>query len=348
MSEPSQREYLVKKINKIPKEETIGIINRSGNDYLTESKLTKHRIEFNKLGGLSLRESVEVQSFISLYTYVLDKNKVNALSYFLTRIEGIGAKGADIFINKLKNKKEVKNKKITKVLDELEEIRIPILEINSNQVVKEISKQIKEYHYKYILPKISKPWKETRIEEAKTKIDILHEEILEKGHIFEVKELLDSYFLGGETKTDKEDKSKNVVVTTIHSAKGLEWDHVFLIDWDQNSFERDCKKEAQRLNYVAVSRAKTNLYILSRTSAPFNIGMDYINNNKNIFETMNSVERQEQVGGVISFGKHKGKKIEDLPRNYAWWLYENRFMFLSKRTLTNSDVDLLRNRLNVL
>lgn len=65
-------------------------------------------------------------------------------------------------------------------------------------------------------------------------------------------------------------KDKNgVVVTTMHRAKGLEWQAVFVIDADEaltphkNSLNDDAAiEEERRLFYVAMTRAKDDLYIL--------------------------------------------------------------------------------------
>jgi DNA helicase-2/ATP-dependent DNA helicase PcrA len=62
-----------------------------------------------------------------------------------------------------------------------------------------------------------------------------------------------------------------IYLTTIHGAKGLEWDHVYLIDMDSSNFPSNRPKyyldelgdvdEERRLFYVAASRAKKFLHI---------------------------------------------------------------------------------------
>ncbi len=59
-----------------------------------------------------------------------------------------------------------------------------------------------------------------------------------------------------------------VVLSTIHQAKGLEWDTVFLLHLTNSSFpnrkaalEEGGLEEERRLFYVAVTRAKQNLYL---------------------------------------------------------------------------------------
>jgi len=58
-----------------------------------------------------------------------------------------------------------------------------------------------------------------------------------------------------------------LTLSSMHSAKGLEWDVVFVIGMDPNSFGSnlisgdDEKEEARRVLYVSVTRAKRNLYL---------------------------------------------------------------------------------------
>ena len=74
----------------------------------------------------------------------------------------------------------------------------------------------------------------------------------------------------------KKDKS-GVVITTMHKAKGLEWDTVFVIDVNENVIPHKNAtgsikevEEERRLLYVAMTRAKNALYVLcSGKESPF-------------------------------------------------------------------------------
>lgn len=64
------------------------------------------------------------------------------------------------------------------------------------------------------------------------------------------------------------DSMKKIVLSTIHQAKGLEWDAVFLIHLTDSSFpnrkalmEEGGLEEERRLFYVAVTRARKHLYL---------------------------------------------------------------------------------------
>lgn len=75
-------------------------------------------------------------------------------------------------------------------------------------------------------------------------------------------------------KLEKKSKSlikSNLYLSTIHSSKGLEYDKVFVIDLIKNEFplifSDDDKvkrlEEERRIFYVAITRAKNSLYLLS-------------------------------------------------------------------------------------
>lgn len=52
-----------------------------------------------------------------------------------------------------------------------------------------------------------------------------------------------------------------IVLSTVHKAKGLEWDHVYLL---QDSFRRGTEGEEANIYYVAVTRSKAHLTIVQK------------------------------------------------------------------------------------
>lgn len=67
--------------------------------------------------------------------------------------------------------------------------------------------------------------------------------------------------------SDNDDSTKKVTLTTVHQAKGLEWNVVFVIGVNPGDFPHflalkdDSLDEEERLFYVAITRAKDLLYI---------------------------------------------------------------------------------------
>lgn len=78
---------------------------------------------------------------------------------------------------------------------------------------------------------------------------------------------LENDILNIKENTLEEIRLKTVNMLTIHSAKGLEWDTVFLIGMEENNFPSTASivsgqaEEERRLCYVAITRAKKNLIL---------------------------------------------------------------------------------------
>lgn len=69
---------------------------------------------------------------------------------------------------------------------------------------------------------------------------------------------------------DKDDKG-GVVIATVHGAKGLEFDTVFVVGCEERIFpisrdDQDDLEEERRLMYVAITRAKKDLFLTSSAS----------------------------------------------------------------------------------
>lgn len=95
---------------------------------------------------------------------------------------------------------------------------------------------------------------------------IFAEQFQDIGQFLEAVSLTDEYTAvrerGAVEDTDK------IILSTIHQAKGLEWDHVFVINLVEGGFphsrsyeERNGLEEERRLFYVAITRARKNLFL---------------------------------------------------------------------------------------
>jgi DNA helicase-2/ATP-dependent DNA helicase PcrA len=80
--------------------------------------------------------------------------------------------------------------------------------------------------------------------------------------------LEDALTAGAKDTPGRIEDEDRIVLTTIHQAKGLEWDAVFVMHMSQGQFpnrravaERDGMEEERRLFYVAVTRARRDLYL---------------------------------------------------------------------------------------
>lgn len=85
-------------------------------------------------------------------------------------------------------------------------------------------------------------------------------------------------------KEEKEDGEAKVTISTAHSSKGLEWDTVFVMEANSATWpsgqsgkglkdapvhvHQDVQDEERRLLYVAITRAKNNLYLMTTVTHP--------------------------------------------------------------------------------
>lgn len=101
------------------------------------------------------------------------------------------------------------------------------------------------------------PHKENEIEDLFRCLFVLLSEVSGKK---EVEKLLDSLFTNS--------PSENAwTLSTIHRAKGKEWDIVYLLDWVPKNLHQPWQRQEDRnLRYVGVTRAKKQLFILDETA----------------------------------------------------------------------------------
>ena len=103
---------------------------------------------------------------------------------------------------------------------------------------------------------------------APERLDDLEQFIAFAQQYQDLQSFLDDVALTQEYKDDKDtDSESKVVLSTVHQAKGLEWNHVFLINVAEGAFpHKNCSsdeevEEERRLFYVAITRARQQLHL---------------------------------------------------------------------------------------
>jgi DNA helicase-2/ATP-dependent DNA helicase PcrA len=113
-------------------------------------------------------------------------------------------------------------------------------------------------------------WKQDKNLEAQGRVENIKELIHALEEFENVQEFLEHVSLV--TEIDSADGDNMVNIMTLHAAKGLEFDTVFLPGWEEGTFPsqrsvdetgRNGLEEERRLAYVGITRARKNLYILS-------------------------------------------------------------------------------------
>ena len=92
----------------------------------------------------------------------------------------------------------------------------------------------------------------------------------DESGIASLEDFLNEVSLVSDVNEQKNDDASKVTLMTMHAVKGLEFEYVFVIGLEENIFphvncieEHDGLEEERRLCYVAITRAKKQLYLLN-------------------------------------------------------------------------------------
>ena len=241
-----------------------------------ETLIRKENIPYRVVGTSSFFDKKEIKD-ITAYLRLINnpKDNISFLRIINVPSRGIGEKTIEQLKSYLNN-------------NSLYEIALDIdkREINPNarEIIKDFVKLIEEYRQKYEntnnLKKVTeelieeigyyehlkKVYKEketeSRIKNINFFLDYMKKISTEEDNL--QKFLISLMLVNSEDKTSNDNK---ITLMTIHSAKGLEFDCVFIPGFEegilphQNSIEENNIEEERRLTYVAFTRAKERLFI---------------------------------------------------------------------------------------
>lgn len=98
----------------------------------------------------------------------------------------------------------------------------------------------------------------------------------DESGIASLEDFLNEVSLVSDVNEQKNDDASKVTLMTMHAVKGLEFEYVFVIGLEENIFphvncieEHDGLEEERRLCYVAITRAKKQLYLLNALRRTF-------------------------------------------------------------------------------
>ena len=103
----------------------------------------------------------------------------------------------------------------------------------------------------------------SRADEAEGRLENLGELLMLAGSFHSVGELLEHGALSGQGSERDDAGDGRVKLMTLHKAKGLEFDHVFLPGWEAGLFPAEYSplSEERRLAYVALTRGRQRVTV---------------------------------------------------------------------------------------
>ena len=243
---------------------------------LFEDRLLKIGIPYRVIGGFRFYERLEIRDAIAYFRIVHKNNDDLALErIFNTPKRGLGTATMQIVF------KFARDTNMTLLDASRKIIETDELTPNSRNTIKKFIEDIDKWKNKINkvshieLAKIileesgyTKMWLNDKSIEAPGRLENLKELISALRDFSNMNEFLEHISLVMEN--DRNYKLDMVNIMTMHSAKGLEFENVFLAGWDeglfphQKSLEEKGNKaleEERRLAYVGITRGKNNVYI---------------------------------------------------------------------------------------
>lgn len=231
----------------------IAVLSRSSR-FLTamEVMLNSHKIRYKKYGGLTLADAAEVKDFLSFLRVSLNDHDKIALLRALMQFPGIGEGTAAKVIAQHQGQSQDDWPEAAK------ELGLWVEEIRKQNSLGEKGKLLFEKIKPLILANYPKDGEE-RLGTLQTMVNSM------ESTPGTLAEFLDGFSLSRQT--DDFHPHDAIVLSTIHSSKGLEWNNVWLIGAGSTqiphprTLETGETEEERRLFYVAVTRARNHLVI---------------------------------------------------------------------------------------
>ncbi|MBF0987265.1 MAG: UvrD-helicase domain-containing protein [Clostridiales bacterium] len=276
-TEEDEVNYVISEIKKISNQydyDDIAIIYRTNaQSRLFEQLFINNVIPFKLVGSFGFFNKKEIKDLIA-YLKLIDnpKDDISFLRIVNYPTRGIGNKTIENLQRKanlsnlsLYESIEEDDKKLTLFKNLIEEIKDNYENISLKSLVERICEKTN------LLETIKKDNDlESSIREENIKEFITYVDNYEKENNSSLREFLENLILFSDRENNNENEEKKVNLMTVHAVKGLEFKVVFVVGLEESLFPYQLSlenvqdiEEERRLYYVAVTRAKEKLYLLS-------------------------------------------------------------------------------------
>ncbi len=244
----------------------IAVLFRAGyQSFPLEVAMTRIGIDYQKFGGIRFHEAAHIKDVLSYLRLVLNSHDLLAWQRAMDHIKGVGPKTVSKIYQAIQTRDEKYLAKMTKKHEALREL---LNELNSLRGLQPkpsiILERIMAFYQPILIEKYPDdyPKRQAGLEQL-SQISISYTDM---------EQFLGDLSLDGDPEDEKR-KEDAVVLSTVHSAKGLEWSAVIIIDLVEDRFpsrkamqRAEDLEEERRLMYVACTRAKQCLKLFVPSS----------------------------------------------------------------------------------
>ena len=273
-NEKEEATKIVEEIDKLLKSgttrEEIAILYRTNAQSRNlEEAMLKENIPYKVVGSYYFYNRKEIKDLIAYLKLIYNpKDDVNLLRIINVPKRGIGAKT----ISNISEKAFIENKSLFEAIETGKELGFKkiiekLIEVSEKSSLTELIDHILD------ISGIKEDFKTEKTIEAEVRLENLEEfksitkTFEEKNGIISLEEFLGEISLVSDA-SEYKDRTDVVTLMTVHSAKGLEFDNVFIAGLEEGIFphnnslsDNEELEEERRLCYVAITRARKKLYI---------------------------------------------------------------------------------------
>ena len=275
-NEKDEAQYVIRKIkeliNKNVEYKDIAVLYRTNaQSRVIEEEMLKENLPYRVIGSINFYSRKEIKDLLAYLRLIHNsKDNVSLLRVINTPKRGIGLKT----IENLTRKADAESISIYEAIDSGKELEFK----NTIEKLKEISVDLTLTELIDKVLDASGLKKELESEqslEAEVRLENLEEfksitkEFEEREGLISLEDFLLETSLVSDVEEYRNDPDR-VSLMTVHSVKGLEFDHVFVVGLEEGIFphmnslmESSEIEEERRLCYVAITRAKDDLHLIN-------------------------------------------------------------------------------------
>lgn len=248
---------------------SIAVLMRQAYDSLAlQGELNRRKIPYVLVGGQKLSEAAHVKDLLAVAKFGIGFLDELNIMRFLKLLKGVGGKTARKMLNAIVVRGFVDFDLLLKITprpshSEIRAVKAFCKGMSEKEPVENILKKTLKFYKPILVKKYDNHKKRLRELEAFIEFSSTYRDL---------RDLINDNVLDPTTNQldDAADKQDVLVLSTVHSAKGLEWNSVAVINCNVGGFpstyaksQRELEEEL-RVFYVAITRAKFNL-LLSRS-----------------------------------------------------------------------------------